>query len=184
MKKQSILVTVDFKSINNLETFLKWADEVNFCPNVETMNYLQDIYGRSTTDDIRSLVEEIVKSNKNYFQKIIFSVNKCMGSDWLLQLLRFYTEFVINREVLEMTKGHNDEINKAYRAEIDAKNEARKLEIRVTELERENAALKNEVSYLTGRNSDHVSRLYELAAEKKTAETWEKNFNNKYYSEN
>lgn len=147
---------------NSIDLF-KWSESVNHALNNKICDY-QDIFARS---DIQTLKDAFLKNslNQNDFNLVIFSIQKAMGSEVIVDFMRFYAKHKAEKYIQAESDNLDRRFNEIVKREKDFELRREQLEATIKNLEHRNAELKKDNSNMTKELSDKVIYIMDIKDE-------------------
>jgi len=152
--------------IENNTDFANWNNSVN---HAMQQCDLQDVFARS---DLKTLKHLFLDQNKNEKRMSIFAINKCMGSDTLLEFIDAYSRNKAESYIVDYEDTGNKELDikrdalTLERSEFEYKKEEHAATIKA--LQYQNKELSKDNDKMTAENSKYVQRIWNLESELET----------------
>ena len=139
------------KQIESETDLMQWAASVNHSVK---MCDLQDVYARS---DVKLLKKWFNESSQNDRELLVFSIQKCMGSACLLDLVRCYARFQANM----LIEQEQEEINAQWSTVLTEKNAIAQREIELSSTIESLTADVNHLNDVLETTRDDKNHLYQ-----------------------
>jgi septal ring factor EnvC (AmiA/AmiB activator) len=142
---------------------IEWSKGVNTCLNNKLCDY-QDIFARSNIETLKDAFN-VTSCNQNDFNLVIFSIQKAMGSETIVEYMKFFARVKAEKYIKDESDNLDERFNAIVRREKGFELRREQLEATIKSLEHQNAELTKDNKEMSKELSDKVCHIMDIKEE-------------------